>query len=173
MFELRPGTVLHMYCSSCPCGNASLRRWAQAGKGGEASLGAAAEALPEGEWPSESHPPLSRHALREGQVQLLVKRDPGRGEMQPPPDAQVSLSGKAAGAQDSFATTVALSEGAVDCPATAAAVRASGRGAVVSCGHTGVLPPGTELPGMPGAGVMLTCSDKLALWSALGIQVGI
>lgn len=159
-FELRPGAALHLYCSSCPCGNASLRRWAQAGKGGEASLGEAAEALPEGEWPHEHHTPLSRHALREGQVQLLVKRDPGRGAMQP------------CGTQAPLAAPEALSEGAASGYAQAA-VGASGRGAAVSCGHAGILPPGTELPGEPGAGVMLTCSDKLALWSALGVQVGV
>ena len=43
---------------------------------------------------------------------------------------------------------------------------------VVSCSQSGVLPPGTEQPGGPGTGVLLTCSDKLALWSALGVQVG-
>lgn len=67
-FRLRPGAALHLYCSSCPCGNASLRRWAQAGKGGDASLGPEAEALPTHVWPEEPHPKLSMHALREGQV---------------------------------------------------------------------------------------------------------
>ena len=153
LFELRTGSSLHLYCSSCPCGNASLRRWAQAGKGGDASLGPRAEALPEGHWPDEPHPPMSTQALNEGQVQLLVKKDPGRG-----PEDSIETGNAAA------LTT--------DIPACHPDGLGDRSASVVSCGHEGVLPPGTELPGI-GAGVLLTCSDKIALWSALGIQVSV
>ncbi len=36
--RLRPGLSLHLYCSSCPCGNAALRRWAHAGERGAGGL---------------------------------------------------------------------------------------------------------------------------------------
>ena len=115
-------------------------------------MGPEAEALPEGQWPLEPHPPMSTQALKEGQVQLLVKKDPGA----------VRPTGIAADA---------------DCPASMpdrpngdTEGRSDGTALAVSCSHDGVLPPGTELPGGNGAGVILTCSDKIALWSALGVQ---
>ena len=150
----------HLWMACC-----SLNRWAQAGKGGDASLGPEAEALPPHEWPSEPHPKLSTHALREGQVQLLCKKDPGSG------NGIVESRSMWAGAEEGGDSRPS---GDITGPGEGLEGRTDGRTqpmGTVSCSHSGVLPPGTELPGLPGAGVMLTCSDKLALWSALGVQV--
>ena len=110
-------------------------------------MGPEAEALPEGQWPLELHPPMSTQALKEGQVQLLVKKDPGAAR---PTDTA---------ADDRPHLSNGDTEGQSD-----------GTALAVSCSHDGVLPPGMELPGGYGAGVILTCSDKIALWSALGVQ---
>jgi hypothetical protein len=170
--RLKEGAALHFYCSSCPCGNAALRRWALAGKGGDASLGAAAAALPEHEWPAEEHGPLSLHAVREGQVQLLVKKDPGadRRQLQEEGGTGARAVPAAPTAGDSLGGNAEAAAGPAGSAESAGSAAVGGRKAVVSCTRDGMLPPGTAPAGEPGSGVLLSCSDKVALWTALGLQ---
>eukprot|EP00798_Chlamydomonas_sp_ICE-L_P009729 gene9729-7602_t len=155
---------MHFAPGSCPCGNATLRRWAQAGKGGEASLGEAAQQLSLHEWPAEDHGHMSLHAVKEGQVQLLVKRDPGgsapRGE----------AAGGGGGGQEAMVGSGGQAAGGGGGGQEATVGSGSQGAGGVSCSHVGTIPPGTLPPGSPGAGVILSCSDKVALWNALGVQ---
>jgi len=70
LFELRPGVTLHMYTSSAPCGNATIKKFAKMKREVfDSTLG------PD-EWPcGTSHEMIAPHSLRLGQFALLVKRD--------------------------------------------------------------------------------------------------
>ena len=76
-FRLAEGLSFHLYSSSQPCGNASIKRWAKPG------TGEALPAMSEAEHPPARHNRLSapKHARLEGMLALSVKREPrpGRG----------------------------------------------------------------------------------------------
>jgi hypothetical protein len=61
-FKLREGVTLHLYTSSQPCGNASLKRWA---KGGRETF---RSEVPASRWAQDEHARLLVHARHEGQV---------------------------------------------------------------------------------------------------------
>ena len=61
--------TFHMYCSTTPCGNSTIRRWARGGSGDVRTD------LDEWAWPQGPHPAFSAHAKAHGQCALLVKRD--------------------------------------------------------------------------------------------------
>lgn len=68
-FELKANVSIHMYSSSAPCGNATLKKFAKMEKEKfDASLGP-------NEWPLVEHEPIGGHSLRLGQFALLVKKD--------------------------------------------------------------------------------------------------
>jgi double-stranded RNA-specific adenosine deaminase len=69
VFEIRPGVTLHMYTSSAPCGNATIKKFATMKREVfDSTLG------PD-EWPCTSHEMIAPHSLRLGQFALLVKKD--------------------------------------------------------------------------------------------------
>ncbi len=73
-FTLRSDVRIHMYTSSQPCGNASIKRWAKGVK--EVTVAGGGTDVPD-----IPHPRLLFPALKEGQIAVLVKRDaPSTGE---------------------------------------------------------------------------------------------
>ncbi|CAJ1953416.1 unnamed protein product [Cylindrotheca closterium] len=68
-YTLKPGVTLHMYTSSAPCGNATLKKFAKMTR--EKFIDMDAD-----NWPEPKHEPINGHAIREGQFALLVKKDP-------------------------------------------------------------------------------------------------
>ena len=124
-FGVADGVTFHLYSSSQPCGNASVRRWAKSG------AGAVHAELADTELPPAPHARLlaPAHARKQGMLALSVKREPRDG----------SGGGGENAAEDG---------GGDD-----AVVCASGTSALAS-----------------GEGVVLSCSDKIARWNALGAQ---
>lgn len=125
-WRLRPSVTLHLYTSSTPCGNATVKRWAKGAK----------ERFRDGLGPVEmpagghDHGKVSFGAVREGQLAFMYKRDPDEG------DAEVD----------------------------------GGEGSAVERERS---VPGADLvvpPGSSTTGRVLTCSDKLAVWSCVGLQ---
>jgi hypothetical protein len=100
-WRLRAGVSLHLFSSSQPCGNASLKRWAK-GKPEQVYASVRAD-----EWPRELalHPRQLWAQAHEGQVARLVKREEqaqGQGQGQGQEQEQVPPS-KAAAADGGLA----------------------------------------------------------------------
>lgn len=70
-YKLKPGVSLHMYTSSAPCGNATIKKFATM------KQETFREGLGYDEWPPEPHEPMIGHSIHLGQFALLVKKDPG------------------------------------------------------------------------------------------------
>eukprot|EP00934_Nitzschia_sp_Nitz4_P001942 Nitzschia sp. Nitz4//scaffold50_size126154//59645//61288//NITZ4_003685-RA/size126154-processed-gene-0.172-mRNA-1//-1//CDS//3329553698//1942//frame0 len=145
-YQLKPGVTLHLYSSSAPCGNATLKKFAKMTK----------ERFQEGlgpdEWPDQVHPPMHASSIHLGQVALLVKKDPGSpGGNEKEDESSSSLSSSSRKA----AVLNKLSKKEQTWPAN------------TSDDWT---PPGTTIVTMPHKGSIHTCSDKIARWNCLGLQ---
>lgn len=68
-YMLRPGVTLHMYTSSAPCGNATLKKFCKMSKE------RFRDDLGPNEWPDEPHEPPPGHSIKLGEFSLLLKRD--------------------------------------------------------------------------------------------------
>jgi Adenosine-deaminase (editase) domain len=146
-FRLRSNVTLHMYCSSTPCGNSTIKKFATLQKEIFCS------ALSEHQWPasSEQHYPIPLHSIPLGQCALLLKRDrtslPIADEVAPEGEPKTT------------APPPALQ-------ATPTAKKCSSWPIYTS---TDWCPPGTT-PTWSGEGQVHSCSDKLARWNCLGLQ---
>jgi Adenosine-deaminase (editase) domain len=72
LYQLRSNVTLHMYCSSTPCGNSTIKKFATLRKETYCST------LSGHQWPSSSsdqHIPIPLHSIPLGQCALLLKRD--------------------------------------------------------------------------------------------------
>jgi len=168
-----------LYTSSMPCGNACLKRWAKGKKEAfRQDLGLSG-------MPLEPHPPLQVMARKDGQVALLVKGSHGRtrssaSHRRPGGDAR----GGGLSAEPWLRTETR--------PASPGPAEPSFDTKTVTCHRDGTVAPGTtpvpeflatfdgwldpaappaETTGLrrPQHGIM-TCSDKLSRWCALGVQ---
>ena len=68
-YKLRPGVTLHMYTSSAPCGNATLKKFCKMSKE------RFREELGPDEWPETKHDPPPGHSIKLGEFSLLVKKN--------------------------------------------------------------------------------------------------
>ena len=68
-YMLRPGVTLHMYTSSAPCGNATLKKFCKMAKE------RFREDLGPDDWPNAPHEPPSGSSVKLGEFSLLVKKD--------------------------------------------------------------------------------------------------
>lgn len=68
-FRLRRGVHVHFYCSSAPCGNSVLKKFATMKK--EVFF----DDIGENEWPRGPHAAMPGHSIPMGQFALLVKKD--------------------------------------------------------------------------------------------------
>jgi Adenosine-deaminase (editase) domain len=68
-FLLRENVTLHLYCSSAPCGNATIKKFATFQKESYRNDF-------DDTWPKDDHPEIERHSLHKGQCALLLKKNP-------------------------------------------------------------------------------------------------
>ena len=145
-YRVRPSVTFHLYTSSAPCGNATVKRWAKGAKERFVD-GLGAFETPPG---SDDHGRPSWSAVKEGQIAFLYKKDPGSTASEPSEPRGTGL-------------------GADKAHGTEREDVASGNRAIASGGGGGdvgrFVPPGASTTGR-----VLTCSDKLATWSCVGCQ---
>lgn len=143
-YRVRPSVTFHLYTSSAPCGNATVKRWAKGAKERFVD-GLSAFETPPG---SDDHGRPSWSAVKEGQIAFLYKKDPGSAASEP---SEPRGTGLGADKADETEKDVASGNRAI----------ASGGGGDVAR----FVPPGASTTGR-----VLTCSDKLATWSCVGLQ---
>ena len=140
LYELRPDVTLHMYCSSTPCGNSTIKKFASLQKEVYCAT------LSEDAWPSNQHnhlaSPVVGHSIPLGQFALLVKKDNLQQTLQP--------------------TSAATS-------ADHARVLSKKEKTWPIYNSTDWCPPGTTTV-WSNQGSIHTCSDKMARWNYLGYQ---
>ncbi|KAI2496852.1 Adenosine-deaminase (editase) domain [Fragilaria crotonensis] len=69
LFRLKSEVTLHMYSSSAPCGNSTIKKFATMQKEVfDSNMGP-------NEWPSRHHEVIPPHSLKLGQFALLLKKD--------------------------------------------------------------------------------------------------
>jgi double-stranded RNA-specific adenosine deaminase len=145
-YKLRPGITIHLYTSSAPCGNATLKKFCKMSKE------QFQDELGPDEWPTTPHQPPPGHSVKLGEFALLLKKDNSSKieELQPTkkprnnnttstdhqPQDEKNRKGKPwpADVSDEWA------------------------------------PPGTTIVGFWHKGSIHTCSDKICRWNYLGIQ---
>ena len=145
LYRLRPNVTLHMYCSSTPCGNSTIKKFATLHK---ETYDAALSAH---EWPRQEHPPIPLHSIPLGQCALLLKRD-----------RQRSNEEEASSTKTTTTTDETLRS-------TSHPAHKKERSTWPLYSTTDWCPPGTT-PTWSGQGACHSCSDKLARWNCLGLQ---
>eukprot|EP00939_MAST-03C_sp_MAST-3C-sp1_P001694 g1694.t1 len=144
IYRMRPDVTLHLWTSSVPCGNAAIRRWAKGSKK------MTFDGLDENELPSQPHDPISLHAIKEGQVAVLVKT-----EMR-------------------FRAPDAAARAGYVIPRSTKAkfrMREGESQWIDSKRRRSYGPRGTSCaPTWSKTGTIASCSDKICKWNALGIQ---
>jgi hypothetical protein len=187
-FALSRNVSVHMYSSAQPCGNATIKRWAQnAPEQPQPQLAAS-------QLPDIPHPPLLLHAQHEGQALQLVKREPIQRSHADSTCAADPLSLSATAASEPCPVADAPSTAPTPVRAAQAHTPATLSSNATSLNSSSLphapspwctscrdlqtvtgavapfaVPPGTALP-HSGQGSTATCSDKIARWNVLGLQ---
>ena len=164
-YRLRPGVTLHLYASSAPCGNATLKKFSKMSKTKFRND------LKPDEWPSEPHTAIPGHSIQLGQFALLVKKDNCNNDNAPSSviEGNCGSEGKVdegKGDIDNHPLTNAESAGPnPKSPRTSKRKRMRWP-ALFSDDWA---PPGTTIVSM-NKGSIHTCSDKICRWNYLGLQ---
>lgn len=143
LLQLRPGITLHLYTSSQPCGNASIKKWAKSSR--PSHYAECRDTVPR---ELRVHKPLQVTARTQGEVSLLVKRNRFIAST---PAGSNEVKGHVNGNLHAQSTST-KSTSVKDSPS-----------------YTIEAPLGTA-PAASLHGCVMTCSDKLLRWNALGLQ---
>jgi len=154
-FQIKPGITLHMYTSSAPCGNASLKKFATMMK--ETFM----DHLGDDEWPSRSlsHELIMGHAISQGQFALLVKKQ-HTVPLYPKMESFNSITPDHT-KDDLLITT--------NTPSTVHNTNNNNNNKNNNSNHDDWCPPGTSTVTC-NHGSIHTCSDKICRWNYLGLQ---
>ncbi|GBG24501.1 Double-stranded RNA-specific adenosine deaminase [Hondaea fermentalgiana] len=151
--RLAPGAHLHLYTSSTPCGNSSVRRWASGKPEPPVPTDLAAHV-----WPQLPHGTMSLASRAEGQIAASVKRDLQTTEDEEEANHKAEDSTTESANGNEVATTTADAE----------SVHMKKKKSKPSKSKP-VFASGTAEPDS-GQGNILSCSDKIAMWNLVGLQ---
>lgn len=149
-YRLRPGVTLHLYTSSAPCGNATLKKFCKMSKE------RFREELGPDDWPKDEHVPFAGHSIKLGEFALLIKKDNSTNNTNCKNSSQASdhhASEKRSRKQEQILSPKKRNQ--KPWPAN------------LSDDWT---PPGTTIVGFHHNGSIHTCSDKILRWNCLGLQ---
>ena len=150
-YSLRSGVSVHFYSSSCPCGNATIKKFATLAKERFRAD------VSSNTWPEDPHPPiLPGHSAHLGQFALLLKRD-----------SSVASSDET----ESTIRLIKRSKQENDLPTSSLLKKRLTTKEANWPAHTHIdwCPSGTTTV-FADQGSIHTCSDKLARWNVLGLQ---
>jgi hypothetical protein len=158
-YRLRHGITFHFYCSSAPCGNAVLKKFATMHKE------VFRNDLCDSTWPCEAHDPMRLDSMHLGQGALLLKRDASPilhdATMNTTPTTGTDTDTPYSNTDTTMDVHLQVGD---NFPTIKKQKRIQSRETALSCA-----PPGT-VPVHSHQGVVHTCSDKMARWNVLGLQ---
>jgi hypothetical protein len=196
-YKLRKGVTIHMYTSSAPCGNATLKKFCKMTKE------RFREDLGTDEWPDLVHERPPGHSIKLGEFALLLKKDndsnhsnnnnnnnhnnnsicievpdkdknkiPSQSLSSPPSSSSVPNTTSTSTTDfitEKKRTRTEYKDDGDDNPVKQSSKRRAGKPwpANVSDDWT---PPGTTIVGFRDKGSIHTCSDKICRWNYLGLQ---
>jgi len=167
-YRLRKGITLHFYCSSAPCGNAALKKFATLKRERfRCDLGP-------NEWPDEGHEYVPGHSVSLGQFALLVKKDNadrGSGVSTTPTETTRHKNHGSGNEVWHGQKQEQKHQFSPPLKRTKASPRGKGREAKWPMYRSDDwCPPGTAPVWANGMGSIHCCSDKLCRWNCLGLQ---
>eukprot|EP00536_Pseudo-nitzschia_multiseries_P002918 jgi/Psemu1/184668/e_gw1.41.148.1 len=155
-YKLRPGVTLHMYTSSAPCGNSTLKRFCKMAK--EKFL----DDLGPDEWPKGAHDPPPGHSIKLGEFSLLLKKDNSDNNQQ--------ICTVATANEDSNnASSVCADNASLPSSIKEKSSKRKPKPWPATLSDDWA-PPGTTIVGFRNKGSIHTCSDKICRWNYLGMQ---
>ena len=185
-YALRQGVTLHMYTSSAPCGNATLKKFCKMSKE------RFRDDLGPDEWPNVPHEPPPGHSIKLGEFSLLVKKnnvnstiennnevdanslsDCNKRKNEENPTDEVVASQKAdqdvADPVKTKKRTRNQQEETSSDKASQKTAQRRGKPWPATLSDDWA-PPGTTIVGFMHKGSLHTCSDKICRWNYLGLQ---
>ena len=149
LLVIKPGHSFHFYSSSQPCGNATIKRWAKS-KSSE-FFNTPVQIIPPELF---CHERLLVTARQEGEVSILLKRDCSGSR-------KLNLTEDGGGYQTAEHVRVEMS--------SSDNIMKNEMSPAISPTTPVICPPGTATVDS-GEGFLMTCSDKMAKWNAIGVQ---
>jgi double-stranded RNA-specific adenosine deaminase len=188
--QLKPGVTVHMYSSSQPCGNASVKRW---GKGGVGAVLADQHSCPD----RLVHAKRSFSAIDQGEISILLKKD---GTCKDDGVIAVVVPKECGSETTNPTATIMSNNPCIAIPSTTNRIHQNQpplkkvakeltpcplHPAPPGTAYPSLIRPttlsaveksvgcATEIPPTSLQGVCLSCSDKMLLWNCIGLQGGI